>query len=445
MKKYIKYIILFLFFLISLIFIFTLSRGDTFVNYGFSYAIRLGEIPYRDFNMVITPFAPLLYSIGLFIFNDIITFYIEQALLLTIMFYFLKKLLHHKVILYLLIMIIPFPIAMVSTIYPGYNFLLFFLFILFVYCFKNNKSDYLLGFILGLIFCTKQTVGIVCFLPTFYYFFSNRRIFFKILVGYCVPCLFLLFYLLISNSLHSFINLCFLGLFDFGHSNFQFNIFYFVLFIFGIIYLIFRINLDKKNILLYYSLCFGVVVFPIIDYYHVSLFLLVIFYLIVDSLNYNNKYNKMFIGLIASICLLWIVVLFNYFPNIDILNTRHFHLVINDKKYNNNVKRLNKYVNSSNKNFIFFMRGSENYYYKIMNNKKIDYFDLPNYGNYGYNGVDKMKDSIKCVHNSYFVIDNTLINNTDSSQQYIKELGNYIISKGSYVTSIGVYDIYLKK
>lgn len=80
-----------------------------------------------------------------------------------------------------------------------------------------------------------------------------------------------------------------------------------------------------------------------------------------------------------------------------------------------------------------------------MNNKKIDYFDLPNYGNYGYNGVDKMKDSIKCVHNSYFVIDNTLINNTDSSQQYIKELGNYIISKGSYVTSIGVYDIYLKK
>ena len=106
-KKVHLYCFLFLFFFISLIFIFTLSRGDTFVNYGFSYAIRLGEIPYKDFNMVITPFAPFLYSLGLFIYNDIVMFYIEQAIVLTVMFYILEKMLGSKVILYLLFMILP--------------------------------------------------------------------------------------------------------------------------------------------------------------------------------------------------------------------------------------------------------------------------------------------------------------------------------------------------
>jgi len=88
MKKYIKYILLFIFFFISLVFIFTISRGDTFVNYGFSYAISKGEIPYKDFNMVITPLAPFIYSIELIFFNNIIIFYLEQAILLTILFYY---------------------------------------------------------------------------------------------------------------------------------------------------------------------------------------------------------------------------------------------------------------------------------------------------------------------------------------------------------------------
>ena len=90
------------------------------------------------------------------------------------------------------------------------------------------------------------------------------------------------------------------------------------------------------------------------------------------------------------------------------------------------------------------MRGSENYYYKIINDERIDYFDLPNYGNYGYNGIDKMKNKIDKISNSYFIIDSELINNSDSSQQYIKELGKYLIEKSKYVKKIGLYNIYYK-
>ena len=87
MKKYLKYITIFFFFLISLIFIFTVNRGDTYVNYGFSYAISLGEVPYKDFNLVINPFSPFLYSIGLFINHSILIFYLEQALILIFIMY----------------------------------------------------------------------------------------------------------------------------------------------------------------------------------------------------------------------------------------------------------------------------------------------------------------------------------------------------------------------
>ena len=123
-KEIIRHLLLFLFFFISLVFIFTLSRGDTFVNYGFSYAISKGQIPYKDYNMVISPLEPILYSIGLLLCKNIIVYYIEQAILLTIMINYIKKILDKKWILFLLCLIIPYPIAIVSIIYPGYNFLI---------------------------------------------------------------------------------------------------------------------------------------------------------------------------------------------------------------------------------------------------------------------------------------------------------------------------------
>ena len=118
-KNIIKYLILFVYFFISLVFIFTLSRGDTYVNFGFSYAVSIGEIPYNDFNMVISPLAPYLYSIGLFISNSIIVYYLEQALLLCVLFYFVEKIINKKYLFFLLVLSIPYPIAMVTVLFHG--------------------------------------------------------------------------------------------------------------------------------------------------------------------------------------------------------------------------------------------------------------------------------------------------------------------------------------
>ncbi len=442
MKK-IHWITLFSFFLLCLLFIFTLFRGDTFVNYGFSYAIRLGEVPYKDFNMVITPLAPFLYSIGLFIYNDLLTIYIEQALLLTVLFYILYQLLGKKSILLLLLFIIPYPIAMVSTIFPGYNFLLYFLLISFIYIYKYSYNYYLYGILLGLIFCTKQTVGIVLLIPTLYYLFTDRKRFFKTLIGYMIPCLLLFLYLIITNSLSEFINLCFLGLFDFQKSNQHIDWFYFILLLIGIGYFIYRIIHDKKNLLLYYGLLFSIVSIPIIDYYHVSLFYLIVLYFLVDSIQISKKYYSIIYIFIPFICILWSFVSYCYMKNPVIYSMNHFHYILVFKDYKKYSKELMTKVSS--KKVIYLMKGSENYYYKILHNQRIDYLDLPNYGNYGYHGVDKMIEKIQSLHDYYFVLDRVLMKDNSPFQQYIKELGNMVIQNSVLVDSVGVYDIYYKE
>ena len=84
MKNNVKYIILFFVFLFSMIFVYIPFRMDTYVNYGFSYGIANGQIPYKDFNLIVPLFGPFIYSILLFFNKSILVFYIEQSILLVL-------------------------------------------------------------------------------------------------------------------------------------------------------------------------------------------------------------------------------------------------------------------------------------------------------------------------------------------------------------------------
>lgn len=95
-KKNIKYVLLFIYYFICLSTIYFIFRMDTYNNYGFSYGIVTGSVPYRDFNLIVPLFGPFLYSILLFINHSILTFYLEQSLLLVILSYFLFRLLNNK-------------------------------------------------------------------------------------------------------------------------------------------------------------------------------------------------------------------------------------------------------------------------------------------------------------------------------------------------------------
>ena len=71
-KSNLKYLFLLIYFFYCLVLAYNLIRGDSYVNFGFSYAITRGEVPYVDFNLVIPPLAPWLYSSTMVIFHFLI-------------------------------------------------------------------------------------------------------------------------------------------------------------------------------------------------------------------------------------------------------------------------------------------------------------------------------------------------------------------------------------
>ena len=205
-KTILKYSLLFILFLFWNIFVQEMN-ADELWNYGFSYSLFKGEIPYLDFNMVITPFSPFIYSILFYIFgHNSLILHIENAFILVLLCYLLFKLVKNNA--WYLILFLFFPL---SVIYPSYNLILLLLLVLLIYLEKNNKNDYLIGFVLGLSILTKQSVGIFLILPSILYF-KNRDKIIKRLIGLLIPILIFVLYLLFTNSYKQFLDLTYVSL-----------------------------------------------------------------------------------------------------------------------------------------------------------------------------------------------------------------------------------------
>ena len=60
-------------------------------------------------------------------------------------------------------------------------------------------------------------------------------------------------------------------------------------------------------------------------------------------------------------------------------------------------------------------------FFDIECGNKITYFDVPLHGNFGYNGIEKMKNKISKLHDSYFFIQD------NSNVQFANELNDIAI------------------
>lgn len=441
-----KYGFLFLFFLYALMISYNAFFGDTIVNYGFSYAIRRGEVPYNDFNLVIPLFSPLFYTISLIFTKNVICYYAFQSLLLVFFFILLEKLLDKKVYLLLPFIFLGYPICLFSALFPGYNFILLFLIVLLIYLEKKNGNDYLIGFIIGLSIITKHTIGLFLILPSLIYLFSNYKKVLKRIVGILGPCSLFLFYLVVSKSFTNFLNLCIGGLFDFAKSNFYLESSLLLIFlILGIGYLTYSIIRRKKDISNYYVLSSILFIYPLIDSYHISYFVLLV--LILFLMNINIKINSRIIPhiLIFIIVLsgLWTFIVLN-FKDCSFYNFHNYPLRYIGASNRNEILKINKYASKTNKNVVMFSLGSENYFYKIVNDLDITYFDLPNYGNYGYDSYKMMSKKIDELNDTLILINKNNLDEHDG-QQYYKELAKYVIDNYEYVESLNDYDIYYKE
>ena len=433
-KKYIlnisKYVILFIIFFSFFLF-FSSGDADIIWNYGFSHAIRIGEVPYRDFNMIVTPLYPVIMSIGLFIKDSLNVFFIEQAILLLIFIFILDKLLDKKIYFLILLMLCSY------VIYPNYNYFCMLLIVFLLYLEKNNKSDYLIGFVFSLLFLTKQSIGVFLFIMVLISSFDFNKIK-KRIIGFIPMNLIFISYLLITNSFNSFIDLCFLGMFDFSSNtliNFIPALFTLPIFI----YLIIRIKNNYKDITIYYLIGSFSFIIPIFDSNHACYlyFIFVLILLINHKPNYNKLFNILFCFLVIGL------VYFNYFiinkdrlNNFKFYNYNHFNYFYVDSDLNKYLNVVSDDYKRRDNNYMF---SCDSMIFNIITDKNIDYFSNNNYGNFGYNGINKMKKKIDDMHDVYFYL------NGCTNKQSATEINEYIIENSQFKYEIMGNKVYYKE
>ena len=440
--KYLKYIVIFILFFFILLIPYNMYFGDTIANYGFSYALTMGEVPYNDFNLIIPLFSPFIYSLVLLINKSIISIYLLQALFITLLFYLMEKKINNKIYLLFLFILINFPIGLISFLFPGYNFLIYLLLFLIIYLEDYNK-DYLIGLLIGLSIITKHTIGLFFIIPSIIFYYKDLKRLLKRFIGLIIPIFIFIIYLLITKSFNNFINLCVLGLFDFMKSNTHTN--YLLLFIslICIIYILYVIIKDKKNINNYYLLLSVLFIIPLVDQYHISYLIISTLYLLINRININKKYFISFILIDLVLIGIWSFISLNY-NNYKFINYNNYPLRYMNNKWDKNYKDLDTFIKTSDKEVVLFLLGTENYFYKITNNLKITYFDLPNYGNYGYDSYKSMTKRFDNLNNTYIIIDKSAYLNNNYNQQYYKELVEYI-TKYKYIKNINNYEVYYKE
>lgn len=439
-KPFIKYLFIFFFFLYWSLIVQPISLDEIW-NYGFTYNIYNGLVPYKDFNMVMTPIYPMIMSIFLMINSSMLTMHIVNSLMLTGMIYLIEKLINKKYNISIFLILLIFPM---SLIFPSYNMFLLMLLILIIYLEKNNSNDYLIGFILGFLILTKQSVGVFVALVSLYYLNKDKSKVIRRIIGCFIPCFCFLIYLIISNSFSSFLDLCLFGLFDFGKSNSNFN----YLFIFGICLLILNILLiknSKDKLNYYYLLSFFSIMIPLFDLYHVLIyfFSFIFIYLLEEDISFKCKYLniELFIfGLLIGIVFVGSFYRFNdkvYFPN----NINHFeYRMVNDKYLDYSDTINGRFLEYRELGYKVIFLSADGYYFKLINDIDIDYLDLINSGNWGYNGSSKLLNKIKSCKNCVFFLDENEIGlNKQTDQKLLK----YVINNGCIKEEFGNYKVYM--
>ena len=397
LKKYFKYI--FIFFMVLLFLNCIPFDLDEVWNYGFMHNIYSGLVPYKDFNMVVTPFFPFLFSLPFHIFgSNLIVVNICQSLLMTFVYVLLEKLFGRKADVFFIFLFFNY-----DMLYASYNFFIFFLFLVLIFMEKKKCNDYLIGIIIGLCVLTKQSVGGALALVSVYYLFKDYKKFFKRVAGAFIPVVIFLIYIFIVDCYKEFFDLCIAGLFDFGKENYVGYKFIMIIFFVCLGVVLFQIYKDRKDINNYYVLALSVMVIPMFDYFHLKFFVLGVLILFIDRIPIKMfNLNLLFYGSMIGMGLL------NFFmvverPIIYPNNVNHFEYRFIADRHTDETKLVSdKLTSFGDKEVIYLFEQA--YYYKIVNDIDINYFDLINTGNWGYNGSEKLLNALEEKEDAIFAI-----------------------------------------
>lgn len=405
------------------------ADNDLIWNYGFSYNFANHLLMYKDYNMVITPLYPFLGGILMRILgNNFLIFNLYNTILSTILYYYLYKKYPHT--------FIPSIILISFILRPSYNFLVLFL-VLILLNIKEEK-DFFIGFILGLLFLTKQSF-ILLILPSIYLITKPKRLF-KRIGAFFLPCLFFLIYFILTNTFLDFLNYTFLGLFSFSSKNSFFNLG--TIFILSLIIYLFLYYLKTKDIKVLYLITYQIMAYPIFNTMHVILSIIPVIIYFLDKLVKKKKYNLNYLRYfnyfvsILLICPLLSIPL--QYLNKDLVegeNALEYKDISRSYLVNKDLF-LKEVPNLNNTYFLMY----DAYIYKYLLNNPITSYDLLLNGNLGYNGEERVIDYFNSLDsNTYFVL-----NRAYTGGQLSKNIDAYIRNHYLKVKDFQEFTLYKK-
>lgn len=412
---------------------------DEIWNYGFAYNISNGLVPYRDFNMIITPFYSFILSAFIIAFgHHLWSMHILNAIMITIMLFVIYSKIGKKILLYI-------PVLLLYS-YPGYNLCSLFLIIILISICEDEfqNKEFLIGILCGILFLTKQTIGICMFIPLMYY--SKNKL--KSFIGYIVPILCLIIYLIYNNSFFQFIDYCFLGMLDFSNDN-SLYLFLPIEFIicFCLIYRLVKSRLKEQK--LFYILMFQVISIPIMDDYHFMIAFLSVYYYLLEIIQIKRKYRIKYYFIIILFSTVYWNYLANDYDDIHLYSDKSSYLYGRyvEKYIQDNVQSISNYLENIKDNWDnIYLITQNSYMIKLNTSYMINKFDLINKGNMGYHGEDKYIQELEdiCSNSSCaFLIYRYEINKDDpnSNQTSIKII-EYIYKNYLNTDLIDDFEIY---
>lgn len=405
------------------------ADNDLIWNYGFSYNFANHLLMYKDYNMVITPLYPFLGGILMRILgNNFLIFNLYNTILSTILYYYLYKKYPHT--------FIPSIILISFILRPSYNFLVLFL-VLILLNIKEEK-DFFIGFILGLLFLTKQSF-ILLILPSIYLITKPKRLF-KRIGAFFLPCLFFLIYFILTNTFLDFLNYTFLGLFSFSSKNSFFNLG--TIFILSLIIYLYLYYLKTKDIKVLYLITYQIMAYPIFNTMHIILSIIPVIIYFLDKLVKKKKYNLNYLryfnyfASIILICPLLSIPL--QYLNKDLVegeNALEYKDISRSYLVNKDLF-LKEVPNLNNTYFLMY----DAYIYKYLLNNPITSYDLLLNGNLGYNGEERVIDYFNSLDsNTYFVL-----NRVYTGGQLSKNIDAYIRNHYLKVKDFQEFTLYKK-
>ncbi len=404
---------------------------DELYNYGYVHSIMSGLVPYLDFNMIVCPlFFYLVIPFFCLLGDKLIVYHFILSFLITFIFYEgFRKIGYQMVVVLGLILFYP---------YAGYNvFCLFLLFLMIFYQDREWMKKFRPLFII-MMFLTKQTLGLMI-IPSFIE--TKRRK--KLVLIYLVSILFFVLYFVSFNSFFSFVNYCFLGMFDFTSKNGT-SISPLMVAEFMIMVLLFLFYLRSLDIHFLYLFFFQIVVFPIVDYLHFCIGIAPVVYYFLLYFK-NKKFVSHHIFTFSFVIAL--TLHFVLFSSIDysLFSWYSVHNFMEGRLAANSTYSLIQTVDS-NASFEkqIFVLGNFSYLVKLNLDIPINRYDNINQGNMGYRGewgyIDNIRKTCQEKECVFFLNDNEATGKNRS--QTSRKILNYVKNHYSLVYSSSSIDVY---